>query len=440
MPPNGGNIYKTRLVIIGGGIAGLSLAYEAAKRKIDSIVLDNGLAGTTHAATGILDARVDHIPRDIESVEQTAREIIEWRNNFPHRPYIIKPKRFLLPIGPATPHSAFAFDAILELYEKIAFQRMYQLPEKHMFIPVSLAERIEPNLRKKYFESVMSFWLWTVNPDALLRKVGNEAVIFPSFAKRLVIKKITGFTAKHSYIEEVSVEDYQGGQIKIKGHGSLVVVNTTGPWIGETLGNLGIKFPIDLKLGIQAKFSGYYFDSDTGILTFGEDGKYIICLQENGYLQVGPTNIVHNSPPNHLEISEKDSHYLKETLSGILDQNHPVPSPQLLKYGWRVKPKYMSETDRPIIWHHQKDGFNNLYTLVPGKMALGLLSARELLLRLASDGWADNLMRHSYGKVLSLDGYKYYHNQIKLLYMYLKSHFIFVVHFLKFWISQLSQK
>lgn len=432
MPSNHAVSGSAKLIIIGGGIAGYSLAYEAAKLEIESIVLDNGQPGTTHAATGILDARADHLLRDVESVEQTAREVVEWQNCFPHPPYMIKPKHFLLPIGPLTPHGRLSFDILFGLYEKVAHLRSGQLPNKHRILPPSLIEQMEPNLKKNYFKSAISFWLWTADPDAMLMKVRNEAVMFSSFARILPINKIIGFKTNNSYIQEVIVEDRWGKHIKIKNSGPLVVVNATGPWIGETLKDLNIKFPIELKLGIQAKFPGYYFQSDSGLITFGRDGKYVICLQEKGYLQVGPTNSSFRGRlPVKLGTASHDLGYLEETLADILEEGCPVSTLELLKYGWRVKPKYIIDTDRPIIWHHNKDGITNLYTAVPGKMVLGLLMARGLLSKLVSDGWIQGSTHIYSGKTLSLDGKKPFHNQIKLAWLYIKVHLVLATYFIK---------
>ena len=430
MPPNPGTFGKTKLIIIGGGIAGYSLAHEAAKLEIGSLVLDNGQSGTTHSATGILDARADHLVRDIGSVIQTDREIIEWQNSFSYEPRIVKPRHFLMPIDENTPHSVFAFDTLFEFYEKVAWLRLNRLPDKHRLIPASLLERMEPNLKRGRFKSAVSFWLWTVDPDALLRKVKNEAVMFSPFAKRLLINRIVGFKIKCGNVEEIVVEDYESKKMVIGNLGPLVVVNTTGPWIGETLKPLGIKFPVELKLGVQTKFPGHYFQSDSGLMTFGKDGKYVICLQEKGYLQVGPTSSDFDGQPGHIGTATHDLNYLEETLSDILEEGYLVPAPEILKYGWRVKPKYIIDTDRPLIWHHQKEGFSNLYTTVPGKMILGLLTARELLARLTCDGWLGGKIAVSCPK-LALDGNRPCYNQLKLAWFYIKSHLILGWPFLK---------
>lgn len=432
MSPNNAVSSSAKLIIIGGGIAGYSLAYEAAKREVESMVLDNGQPGTTHSATGILDARADHLLRDIESVEQTAREVIEWQNCFPYPTQVIRPKHFLLPIGPTSPHGLSSFDALFELYEKIACLRSVNLPSKHRTTSSSFIERMEPNLRKGYFKSAISFWLWTADPDDMLRKVRNEAVMFSSFSRILLINKIIGFKTSDSYIQEVIVEDRKGKYVKIKNSGPLVVVNTTGPWIEETLKDLNIKFPIELRLGVQAKFQGHYFQSDSGLITFGKDGQYVICLQEKGYLQVGPTNnSFRGRLPSKLGTASRDLGYLEKTLSDILEEGLPVSTPELLKYGWRVKPEYIIDTDRPIIWHHDKDGIGNLYTTVPGKMALGLLMARELLSKLVSDGWIQGSTHIYFSKTLSLDGKKPFYNQIKLAWLYIKAHLVLATYFIK---------
>ena len=152
----------------------------------------------------------------------------------------------------------------------------------------------------------------------------------------------------------------------------MLVVKAAGSWIPDIWKFFGISLPMELKIGVQAQVPGWYFQS--GIITFGPDKKYVVCLQKNGYVQVGPTN------------GTDDIEYLHSVFAGLIED--PVPEASFLKSGYRVKP-FAVDTQRPVIWSHCNSGFSNLYSVHPGKMVLALLAADELLVKAKKDGWIE---------------------------------------------------
>lgn len=417
------------MVIIGGGIAGLCTAYEASKRRIESLILDSGLPGTTHSATGILDARADHLPYDEESVIRTAYEVVEWRKNFPFLPVVIKPKHFLMPLGPNAPHSAWAFGKLLSYYEKTAKARLCDLPQKHSLIPVSFLERMEPNLKKNYFQGAFKFWLWTADPDALMRKVYNETALFSPYSRKLSIKNIVSMEVQNRTINKLYVLDRSGEVLEISNDfRPLIVVNASGAWINETAKLLGMNLGVQFQLGVQASVPGYFFQS--GIINFAKNGKYIILLQDRKRLQIGPTNSEFVGKPGAIGKRVEDTNRLAEVLNDTLEDRIDPRAVTELKSGLRIKPSYVFDTDRPIIWSHHLDGVDNFYTLLPGKMALGLLAARELMGKMERDRWICPA-QFGFEKKLSLDGQKKYRNQLKLLAIRLRSLFKLALFFIR---------
>jgi len=419
---------ETEMVIFGSGIAGLSTAFEAGRRGINSILLDNGIPGTTNAATGILDARPDHLPWDRESVERTSEEITIWTRDFPHLPRVIMPKYFLMPIGPDTPYSIRSFECLLKYYRDIAKKRFRGLPDDYTLHSGYLLEKMEPNLRKNYFEKAFGFWLWTADPKDLMRKIRNEATMFSPHSRRLSIKEILSFELSGNIINSVVIKNHDSETIKIKNSSyPLIIANTSGPFINKVLEPLGVAADIKMNIGVQATVPGCFFHS--GILNFASDGKYLIFLQKANHLQIGPTNA---RCVDNFEIPDPGGvavEYLQDSLKTILEDNN-IGNCRFLKAGIRIKPNYIFDTDRPVVWCHDKEGIDNLYTAHPGKMALGLLTARELFDRLANDGWIKKT-QNPCTKPLTLDGNKPVRNQFKLLMIRIISLFFTGLRFIK---------
>lgn len=396
------------IVIIGDGIAGLSLAYVAAKNGLNCIVLGKNLPGATNAATGFLAPRPDYILRDLELVRRTAYECGRWRKIF--NPQIIKPNLFLIPIGPELPQSPGKFQALLEFYDRETKERLIHLPSGYFKVNQAILEKMEPNLKKNHFNGALALWEFTVDAPQLLEKMRDN--IREINVPKIDITKILGYEKEGGQIKKLTALAADGNIIKID-H-PRIVVNAVGPWLADIWNFFEISLPIDLNIGVQAKVPGWYFQ--TGIITFGSDKKYVVCIQKNGYVQIGPTN------------GTQDIGYLHSAFANIIEG--PVSEASFLKSGYRVKP-FFSDTQRPVIWDHQSHGFDNLYSLHPGKMVLALMAADELLAKAQHDGWFIKNIKIT-NKTYSLKGGSRFISEFKIKWLTVKSFFALALFYLLF--------
>ena len=246
------------------------------------------------------------------------------------------------------------------------------------------------------------------------------------------------FELSDGKIQAVSAETSNGDRIKISGNKKpLIVVNAAGPWIQDVVASLGINLNIELRLGVQMAVPGHYFQS--GIITFDKNGAYCICLPRDGYVQVGPTNTVFTGQPDSIDMCSEDLNQLLRVFKSLIKLDATVEGHGFLKAGLRVKPRF-GNTNRPVIWSHEKDGFANLYTLHPGKMALALLAGDEMLNRAIADGWlivpVPMLNRAlSPCSKIHLDGNRKIFNEIKLFLLKMRSLLKFCLFYIKFLIS-----
>lgn len=401
------------VVIIGDGIAGLSLAYVAGQNDLNSVILGKNIPGATQAATGFLAPRPDYILHDLELVRRTAYECSRWRQIF--HPRIIKAGLFLIPIGPELPASVKKFEALLEFYDRETKERLNQLPSGYFRVNRTILEKMEPNLRRNYFDGALALWEWTVDPNILLEKMHNESVVYGATAKRIRVKEVSDFKVENNCIREVIATELSGNEIRIhNGQKSLIVVNACGSWIPDIWKFFGILLPMELNIGVQAKVPGWYFQS--GIITFGPDNKYVVCLQKNGYIQVGPTN------------GTDDIGYLHSVFANLIDD--PAPEASFLKSGYRVKP-FAVDTQRPVIWNHKHHGFNNFYSLHPGKMVLALLAADELLAKAKKDGWFGPDI-FAPDKKYALNGTSPFKSNLKIRWLAVRSFVAMALYYIRF--------
>lgn len=397
---------QTDIVIIGDGIAALSLAYLAARNELKCVILGKNILGATNAATGFLAPRPDYLLHDREMVRRTAYECTRWTRIF--SPQIIKAEHFLIPIGPELPKSVGKFEALLEFYDQETKVRMGSLPSGYFKIDRAALERIEPNIKKNHFDGALALWELTVDPAVLIEKM-NEAVAGMGVVK-INIMEMFGCEEAGNRISDVIFMDTRGEIIRI--NQPRVVVNAAGPWIPDVCKSFGMSLPMELKIGVQAKVPGQYLKS--GIITFGPDKKYIVCLQKEGYVQVGPTN------------GTEDIESLRDVFAGLIE--NPVPEVSFLKSGNRVKP-FVADTQRPVIWNHKSP--ENFYSVHPGKMVLALLAADELLAQINKDGWtkrAVNMPNRTY----ALKGETRRLSSLKVRWLAIKSFAALAAYYLEF--------
>lgn len=399
---------KTDIVIIGDGIAGLSLAYVAAKNNLRCIILGKNLPGATNAATGFLAPRPDYILNDLELVRRTAYECGRWRGIFD--PQIVKPNLFLIPISPELPQSPGKFEALFDFYDQETGPRFSQLPSGYFRVNQATLEKMEPNLKKRRFDGAFALWEFTVDTPQLLEKMHDK--IREIGVQKIDIIDILDYEKEGGQIKKLAVMDAHGNTIKIDQ--PRIIVNATGPWMADIWKSFDIALPLKLKIGVQAQVPGWYFQS--GIITFGPDKKYVVCIQKNGYVQVGPTN------------GTDDIGYLNSIFANIIEG--PAPQASFLKSGYRVKP-FFFDTQRPVIWDHQSHDLNNLYSLHPGKMVLALMAADELLARVKKDGWFDHNIFVP-DQMYVLNGASVFKNNLKIRWLAVKSFFALAIFYLRF--------
>ncbi|MBI2062616.1 MAG: FAD-dependent oxidoreductase [Candidatus Yanofskybacteria bacterium] len=404
---------QTDIVIIGDGIAGMALAYVAGQNGLNSVILGKDMPGATNSATGFLSARPDYMLRDRELVRRTAYECNRWKRIF--YPQIIKPELFLIPIGPELPKSVGKFEALLDFYDKETKTRLSQLPSGYFKVNKASLEIREPNLKKDHFNGALVLWESIVDPNILLKNLYEIALN----ANKVLISKISGYTVKNNCIQEVFAEYGNKETLRLyNDKRPLLVVNAAGPWIPDIWKLFGISLPMELRIGVQAQVLGQYLRS--GIITFGPDKKYVVCLQKNGYVQVGPTN------------GTEDIEYLHSVFAKLIEA--PVPEASFLKSGSRVK-AFSADTQRPVIWSHRGNGIDNLYSLHPGKMVLALLAADELLAKAKEDGWIKKSIP-TLGNTYSLKGESRRGSYWKIRWLAIKSFTALAVYYLKFLLKQ----
>ena len=398
---------KADLVIIGAGIAGLSLAFRAWQQGLRAVTFDDGRNGATNSATGMIAPRLDYMLKDIELVGESDRQCRQFKNIFTD---LITPTKFLIPLGPNLRYGSGPFKYLLETYDRITPNRRIYVPPCSYLSAADL-EREEPNIRKAHFDGAFCLLELTTDPHKLLAQLDRFNRIFDPHYRRIRIdKRGLEFKTEGSEITEIKAISLDNNPTTVSGKNKgLIVINASGPWISETAALFGSRLNIELRLGIQISVSGRPFKS--GIILL-EKNNVFFCLPKNEYTQFGPTNTLFTGHPDDVFAARDGLAELKNSFRNFLDSGIQAGECRFLKAGLRVRPNF-GDTNRPIIWSHKSDGLDNFYTLFPGKMSLGLLAADEMLGVISRDGWHKFQNQSSQSKY-SLDGNKESRNKLFL--------------------------
>ncbi len=377
---------ETDLVIVGGGIMGTAVAYQAATLGIRSVILENQNLSGPHYASSFWAPRADYLPKDIDEVERTDSECGIWQNIFPD---IFKPRLFLLLMSDLTPHSFYSFKSLMELYDRLASIRSTLLPAPHFYVDGSSLMKMEPNLKMECFSRAIGFYEFVADPNMVRDALWNRTLSLTDKACKLMVNEVR-FGIKNGHINEAVIMTKSGKSVHISNEENrLVVINAAGPWINEVASLAGVSLPVTLYGGVQLAFPRKYCFSSI-LISFAKDGKYLTVVPQDDYIQVGPSNIrLDGKFPDFL----KDEKRLKEHVSWINDAFSDIVEPGVINkkpaikaVGARVKLNSVFDSNRPFIIPADEYGLDNFFSVYPGKLPSALRAADELLKFLSEKG------------------------------------------------------
>ncbi|OGM99704.1 MAG: hypothetical protein A3B91_01540 [Candidatus Yanofskybacteria bacterium RIFCSPHIGHO2_02_FULL_41_29] len=393
------NQIKTDLIIIGGGIMGSAVAYQAALLGVKSVILENNNLAGPHYSTNIWAPRADYMPSDIDEVERTTYECCRWLHILPE---CFSPQLFLILINSRTPYKYNDFRSLLRLYDRLTKERLSPFPSKSFGISEAGLRKMEPNLRVGKFDRGLGFYELVSDPKIIAKALKSRTESLVLGNKMLRIRKIAGYERNSDgMISRVIIITESDDVIVLsKSRGIPAVINATGPWINQTASDLGINFPIESHIGVQgAIFEKYCFQSN--LLIFAEDGKYLIVRPYKDHVQIGPTNKFYGGTIDEFksdkEKMEKHLSYLERNFKEIVELNYTNKDLVLKSVGARLKLKLPINSNRPFIFSENNASISNYFAVYPGKLPSALRTADELLKIVAERGLTPYSIKHFIG-------------------------------------------
>lgn len=286
---------ETELLIIGGGINGISTARMAAANDIDCILIEQSdlCSGTSNASSKLIHGGLRYLEQyDFGLVHEAAVERKRLLQNAPH---LVKEQRFIFPHCEQNQHGRFATKLGISLYEILAGK--YSL-EPHQFISEDELHELEPQFLPQ--ESISAYQYSDCNMDdaalAIAAAIDAEdlgATIY-NYHKVISLRKEISENTTENPTENnkawiCTTQDQMSSGEDLEIRAQKVALNL-GPWTDYALKQWGIPSPQLVQLSQGAHLFVKRLPISTSfILPVPRSNRYFFILPwKSGHL-IGTT-------------------------------------------------------------------------------------------------------------------------------------------------------
>lgn len=367
------------LVIIGGGITGACIAWDAALRGLKTALFEKNdfSAATSSAPSKLVHGGLRYLKNlEFGLVRESLRERRYLEQIAPHQ---VDPLAFLLPVYKRGPNSAPILLAGMTLYELLSYdKRWLDDPDKQLpsFSPLSRKETLRrvPQLKSEELVNGLVYYDCLMHsPERLsldfLKTASEAGAHLANYAE------ITDFVRHENTLTGVTVKDLLTGQSHpISGK---VMVNASGPWA-------------DLLLGLMEREPARHLMRSKGIhivtrviapldqaLTLtNEAGEHLFVIPWRGHTLIGTTDREFRGHPDDFKVTLED-------IDELIDKtNRMYPAAQLTRedvlyyYGGlrpiveketKVKTDSYKASRKHEVYDHEEEGIHGLISVIGGK-------------------------------------------------------------------------
>jgi glycerol-3-phosphate dehydrogenase len=293
----GGNV---DVLVIGGGVIGASTAWAVARTGASVALVDQGDAAgaTSSASSKLVHGGLRYLGLgDVRLVREAHRER-RWNAQLV-APHLVRPLRFILPIGPAAPYRATELRAGVFVYSALSGFRDGRSGRLSLERAVSLA----PGLRHDTNTTFIEYHDHQTDDSRLvlaaLRTAEQHGATWVNYA---VVESLRISGGK---VVGAELVDVLGGERF--GISARVVVNATGPWVDR------VRVLEDDNAGASVRLSkGAHLVLETDLQWHAAvtsplpEGRVSFALPWHGMLLLGTTDEPFEGDPGAVEATDAD--------------------------------------------------------------------------------------------------------------------------------------
>lgn len=301
------------LLIIGGGITGAGIAWDAAKRGIKTALIerDDFAFGTSSRSTKLIHGGLRYLKKgEVGLVREVGRER-EWL--YGSAPHLLKPMPMLLPLYKGGTFGYWTASMGLYIYDRLAG---VDKKERRVMQHAGKAARQEPLLKGEGLKGGGLYYEYRSDDARLTVEVLKTAVRHGAWVVNYV--EAGEFLYYQSKLCGVKAIDRLTGQeVEIR---ARRIVNAAGPWVDlvrardhalkgkRLLLTKGVHLVVDhKKLPIR---QAAYFDAP-------DDGRMIFVIPRGTKTYIGTTDTVYTGNLEGPRVTEADRDYLLKAVEHI---------------------------------------------------------------------------------------------------------------------------
>lgn len=366
------------VIVVGGGITGAAVAYDAASRGLSvALVEKRDFGWATSAATSKLIHGGFRYLANLEFgiVRESLRERRTLENIAPN---LVYPIQVLIPCYDKgmTKHKSLMKSGML-LYDLLSYDKGWTWDKskkigRHRFIAPRDARELEPIFPKVGFKGVFSYYdCASLFPERLTMAFIKSAVKHGAVVSNYV--KVEDFIfLNNKTITGVRTKDLVNDKyVELNGN---LIVNCGGPWADTILGmakkNSSAK-SLRRSEGIHIIIKKLV---DNMVVFVAASGKSFFMIPWRGHTLIGTTDKQYDGNPDEFKVTKQAIIELLETVNGALEEKDRIEYKDIIHAYGGLRPlvedqgKGVRESSRRYeIYDNAKDGIGGLITVEGGK-------------------------------------------------------------------------
>ncbi|MBE0525016.1 MAG: glycerol-3-phosphate dehydrogenase/oxidase [Methanosarcinales archaeon] len=370
------------LLVIGGGIYGSTVAWDAASRGLSVALLDKGDFGgkTSSNSQKIIHGGLRYIQHgDISRMRESIRERVNMMRIAPH---LVHPMPCLIPTYGR--FMRYAMFLAMNIYDILSLDiKNLKDPQKHIprgkIISKEECLRMVPGIKKEELTGgVIWYDAQVYNTERMVLSYIQSAEKAGADVANYV--EVVGFLKNGSRIEGVKTRDSLDGterEVRAK-----IVLNASGPWVDQVLDlvethDCRILLSKMMILVVDRQFAKNYafgipfktkYKDDDAIVN--KNYRFLFITPWRGYSLVGAMQQLYCGSPDYYKVNEDDIQNFIEEVNNALPYASLTRKDVSFYYGGllpidKVNPDGdIKVTKRYKILDHEVEGINGLISIV----------------------------------------------------------------------------
>jgi glycerol-3-phosphate dehydrogenase len=361
------------LLIVGGGITGASLAWDAALRGLKVALVDKGdfAMATTSASSKLIHGGLRYLKNgEVGLVRESLRERRILQKIAPH---LVWPIPFLMPTHKKGGNKRWMIKAGMMVYDALSWDRgrlddpERRIPGHCMLKPRQVLE-VEPVVTPEGLNGGAVYYDCRCDPERLCLEFILGAVSQGAVA--LNYTEVTGLTRSNRAVEGAEVHDRLGGgrcQVRAR-----MVANAAGPWADAIDVLSGAEDEIALKRSKGIHIITRPLVRKYAVVGMTAERRHFFIIPWRQHSLIGTTDTEYRGHPDSLSVLDEDVNRFIAEINQAMPAAALKPEDVLYRYVG-VRPLVDQETEvydasrkYEIVDHHDR-GLKGYITALGGK-------------------------------------------------------------------------